>query len=236
MILFLIIILISFNQLNSLPTHSITKLFNDNPLIRFSDQELLKISSQFIDQQRNYTNEMKKSKFKNFIQIEQTDDKRSNHLNKFLTDKINQYLDEINTMIIPDFSQFYEQYFKIVRAKSTINDDNLTRIGETYCNLELVALSKEDKSSSVCPWHYLNVERVDMFPFSRANAKCNCLNCQAKTIYDSDFFRISKCMPIYSLKPALIRESLIDGVEKWWFCLEEVSTSCVCSVNLNILH
>lgn len=236
MILFLVIILISFKELNSLSTQNIIKLLlNENPSIRLPDQELEKISSQFLNQQRNYSNELK-SKFKNFIQIEQTDEMRSNHLNKFLTNKINQYLDEINTMVIPEFSQYYEKYFKIIRATNTINDDNLTKIGESFCNLELVALSKEDKSSSVCPWHYLNVQRVNMFPFSRANAKCNCLNCQAKTIFDSDFFKISKCMPIYSLKPALIRESIIDGVEKWWFCLEEVSTSCVCSVNLNILN
>ena len=77
------------------------------------------------------------------------------------------------------------------------------------------------------------VEREDRFPFKRVNAQCNCEECQAKTIYDSNDKRLSSCQPQYTLMPVLFRESIVKNKEKWIFKLEEISVSCVCSILLN---
>lgn len=83
------------------------------------------------------------------------------------------------------------------------------------------------------------MDREDKFPFKRANAQCNCENCQAKTIYDSDIYRLSSCQQEFVLLPVLVREVLPtlfktnDTIEKWWFNMEEVPTSCICSLKIN---
>lgn len=44
-----------------------------------------------------------------------------------------------------------------------------------------------------------------MYPFDILVATCNCLNCQARTVFDSDIFKLSRCVPNYQLKPVLVR-------------------------------
>ncbi len=108
------------------------------------------------------------------------------------------------------------------------------KIGSRECNLE--RLSKSKPLVSICPWHWILVDREDRFPFKRANAKCNCENCQAKTIYDSNGEPMSSCQNEYVLMPVLYRESLKDDIERWSFNLEEVPMSCACSISLKLFY
>ena len=106
------------------------------------------------------------------------------------------------------------------------------KIGSQDCSLERLAVSKSKTLVTICPWHWVLVDRDDKFPFKRANAKCNCQNCQAKTIFDSLSEQKSNCQNEFVLMPVLLRESFIDNLEKWSFHLEEVPMSCVCSISL----
>ena len=55
-------------------------------------------------------------------------------------------------------------------------------------------------------------------------------------IYDSDIFRLSSCQPENVLMPVLIKEKVGNNIEKWWFNLEEIPTSCICSLKLDPLN
>jgi hypothetical protein len=79
----------------------------------------------------------------------------------------------------------------------------------------------------------------------RLNAKCNCDNCLAKTVFDTEE-RYSYCKPVYVLMPVLIRKeinssstskstsssSILDNNYSWEFGVEPVANSCVCAINL----
>lgn len=205
-----------------------------DPLELLSQEELLKVASVLVENQRNTSLKMK-SKFKNYLEINSSMYRyKSLFLNRFLAEKSNQYLDYINLLLIPEFRPLYKSKFKILKSNSNYQTlvTNLDTIGTTSCNLEKVALASDEKETSVCPWHHVNKERDNVFPFTRSFAKCNCNDCQAKTIFDSDYMRTSSCTPFYSLMPALLREKISLEKERWWFSLEEVSTSCYCSVML----
>jgi len=85
----------------------------------------------------------------------------------------------------------------------------------------------------ICPWHWILTERKDKYPFKRPYAVCNCQNCQAKTVYDSNMNKISNCQNVFNLMPVLTRDYVSNNIEKWTFSLEEVPTSCVCSIRIN---
>jgi hypothetical protein len=36
--------------------------------------------------------------------------------------------------------------------------------------------------------------------------------------------------------PVLIKEKVGNNIEKWWFNLEEIPTSCICSLKLDPLN
>jgi hypothetical protein len=78
----------------------------------------------------------------------------------------------------------------------------------------------------------------------RLNAKCNCDNCLAKTVFDTEE-RYSYCKPVHVLMPVLIRKeinsssaskststSILDNNYSWEFGVEPVANSCVCAINL----
>ena len=81
----------------------------------------------------------------------------------------------------------------------------------------------------------------------RLNAKCNCDNCLAKTVFDTDE-RYSYCKPVRVLMPVLVRKEITSSALKsnnysnsildnnnnyrWEFGMEPVANSCVCAINL----
>ena len=187
---------------------------------------------------RNKTNQnyhLVKSALTDQIIVNGNDLHRIDTLGRFLAAKIFQYTDKINMMIVPEFRTMidnpilllnYDQDNVKVNPKSTI-------IGTKSCSLVEIAYLKPKEPARICPWHWIMAEREDKYPFTRANAKCNCQNCLSKTIYDSDFKRLSSCEPEFALMPALHRESSMNKIEKWVFKLEEVPVACVCSIRLN---
>lgn len=228
----ILVFLITFltQKLDATNEMNITYL-ESNPFEKISHKEFLfKIDKEFSNKQRLNSNKKLKSKFKSFITVLLNDQNRSDQLKEFLSSKIVQYFDEINMLLIPEFKPIFENIIKIIKMETKSKEvEYSVKIGTLSCNLDQLA---EIRHMTVCSWHWILVERESIFPFIRANAKCNCENCQAKTIYDSDKFKFSKCKPIYSLLPALTRESITNDVEKWVFSLEEVSTACVCSLTI----
>lgn len=197
-----------------------------------SNKEFLeKLTEHIIDKQRLHTLRSK-SKFKSYISVLEHDPLKSELLKEFLSTKILQYFDEINMVIIPDFKTLFETSIRISYFNESHNKKvESLKIGSINCNLDQL---EHLESLSVCSWHWIISERENIFPFFRAHAICNCANCQAKTIYDTDHFRFSKCKQVFSIMPALVREtSQNDKInEKWWFALEEVPTSCVCTISV----
>ena len=125
-----------------------------------------------------------------------------------------------------------ENPVKIVKIKNyTVYKD--FKIGSDSCMLEKIASLDYNIPVPICPWHWILTERIDYYPFKRPYAVCNCINCQAKTIYDSNADKLSRCQNIYYLMPVLKRESVLNNIEKWTFSLEEVPTSCICSILIN---
>lgn len=71
------------------------------------------------------------------------------------------------------------------------------------------------------------------------NAKCNCENCLAKTVFDTnDKERYSFCKPVRILMPVLVRKQSVNNIQQnsdhfnWEFRMEPVTNSCVCTLNL----
>lgn len=182
------------------------------------------------------THPVKKSKFKSYLQISHVDSSKNELLNEFLALKMYQYADKINMMTIPDFRIVLDSSVKIIKSETVEPGKKMNesfKIGTTSCNLERIAYGRSNSPIPVCPWHWVITEREDKYPFKRANARCNCVDCQAKTIYDSDLYRLSSCQPENILMPVLVREKLVNNTERWWFNMEEVPTSCICSLKLN---
>lgn len=179
----------------------------------------------------NLKQNLNKFKAKTYLQISSSSSLKTEYLNDFLTLKLNENNDKINMMLIPEFRFIYQNYFKIY-TNDELRNDNLIRLGSTSCDLETLSIDMINNSVSICPWHWLIDTREDRYPFKRPLAKCNCNNCQAKTIYDSEIQRLSSCKAVNSIMPVLIRSSVVNDTEKWFFNLEEVPTSCVCSIKL----
>ena len=136
-------------------------------------------------------------------------------------------------MMIPEFRSIIERPLDIIKHESASNEViKGIRVGFQRCSLESIALISMRSPIPICPWHWIMLEREDTFPFKRFNAYCNCQACQAMTAYDTDVKKLSSCQNQYVLMPALLRESFMNGTETWTFHLEEVPTSCACSVKL----
>lgn len=216
----------------------------DKRMSQLEFDPLINIAKEFSYQRVNSKNSKdqmyaaKKSKYKSYLQVSADDPTRNESLNEFLAFKIYQYADKINMMTIPEYRIVLEGSVKIIKNESPginqkVGTNQASKIGTTSCNLEQIAHRKSNEPIPVCPWHWVITERESKYPFKRANAKCNCENCQAKTIYDSDVNRLSSCQPENILMPVLIREKHPNNTEKWWFSMEEVPTSCICSLKLN---
>ncbi len=210
-------------------------------LTTIAKEQLDIIEAKLFNRQKD-PNSPRKSKFRTSLLVSADDPLRLDHLNKFMSEKIQQYSEDLNVMVMPEFRSLYEKKFRMIRQViEDIDYKNLSKIGSTSCSLEIIAHSNTVKSSSVCPWHWVNVKRENLFPFVRSSAVCNCNSCLARTVYDNGYIKASRCLPTYSLMPALIRDhsnhsnqSDENKMERWWFTLEEIPTSCFCSVKLNI--
>lgn len=181
---------------------------------------------------KNFSTTLYNSNFfiRNHLKIFINDTFRIEILNSFLAAKIFQNIEELNMVIGPDYG-FFPNHIPIISfiPKYQIK----MTLGAPNCSLEKVAITKLSEAVPICPWHWLITERHDVFPFKRANAKCNCINCQAKTIFDSDSRKLSSCQNEKILMPALFRESIVNHTEQWSFYLEEVPIACICSIRLN---
>lgn len=99
---------------------------------------------------------------------------------------------------------------------------------------ELKNPNVNSRKAQICPWHYELSIRDDRYPFMRLNAVCNCKNCLAKTVFDLDAKKFSLCQQQFTLMPSLIKEKTNQDLEpKWRFAMEEVATSCTCTLRLN---
>lgn len=172
---------------------------------------------------------------KSFILIHKNESLKVDKLEQFLAGKIATNSEKINSMIIPENRNLFQHTIPILAFKAGHNrkHSNITSTGSIACSLEKIAYEKNTLPVPVCPWHWLTAIRDDRFPFKRSNAKCNCANCQAKTIYDSDTFKLSGCQTESVLMPVLFRETVVNDTEKWTFYLEEVPVACVCALKLN---
>ena len=138
-------------------------------------------------------------------------------------------------MMVPELRRLIENQIGILKFVPFKQSNVSLVVGVQTCNLEIIAHSSVTKEPvSICPWHWQIVERNDRYPFKRANAKCNCKDCQAKTVYDSESKRLSSCFAQFVLMPALWRDTVANQTEKWSFHMEEVAVSCVCSIYLSI--
>lgn len=173
----------------------------------------------------------------NSIKIPINDSARIETLNIFLAANIYHNIDKINWMLLPDLRYSITNPLSVIkydpRKEAIKNNHTLKNIGSQSCSLEKLAVITPKLPVPVCPWHWKLVEREDKYPFKRANAICNCENCQANTIFDSVNFKLSSCQNENVLLPALLRESNNGESENWSFHLEEVPVACVCSIRLN---
>lgn len=174
----------------------------------------------------------KKIKLKTFLHITSDLDTKNELLSEFLSLKTNENSDKITMMTIKELRLTFQDSFTIIKYDANLlNKTNNIKFGSQSCNLETIA--QIDLSVPVCPWHWEIIQREDKYPFKRPIVRCNCDNCQAKTIFDSDNFRLSFCRPEFLLLPVLIKTSAENKTEKWSFGLEEIPFSCVCAIKIN---
>lgn len=227
--------------------------------IKMDTNPLENISEQFSQQHiKLYSLKNRKSKFKTYIEVSTKDEQRKEILTEFLAQKILQYSDKISLMTIPEYRKLYSE-IKVIKNEPNLYQPS-AKFGSTSCHLDQIAnssllwqiecpnifkigtkkcrkLKTEIEMENIgvpipiCPWHWNIITREDRFPFKISNAVCNCLNCQAKTIYDTKRRKVSSCLPDYVLMPVLVRSSVLDSLEKWRFYMEEVPSSCSCTLN-----
>lgn len=161
---------------------------------------------------------------------------RSDLLNEYLALKIHENIDKVYMVAIPQIRITFQDVIPILEDLTYLKTGmSLVKLGTTECSLENVALQNVNKSVSVCPWHWEVLQRQDRYPFKLPVAKCNCDKCQAKTIYDSDEYKLSACRQEISFQPALYRTHHVNKTEKWSFAFEAVPLACVCAIKLNPL-
>ncbi len=205
--------------------------------------------------QSNETNDkvkyfISKSVLSDYIQVNSHDKTKNDLLNRFLFSKVYQNNEKIvsfiiltsqiifaflnilikNVMLVPELLNKIDNPLHIIKNEKVNNSSYF--IGEKICNLESIAYTSSRLPIPICPWHWILVEREDKFPFKRANAQCNCQDCLAKTIYDSNMKKFSGCNQHFVLMPMLWRNAIVNTTETWSFHLEEVPVSCICSIRL----
>ncbi len=204
-------------------------LNNSQAELKFSyHEDLIKKVNIILNEKQRNSSRIAKSKQQNLLSLMQDDLLKEDLLTRFLSNKIQYYNENLDKMLIMELRSTQESSIKIIKVPAY--DQDSFKIGFNDCQKD--KLSKE-KIGPLCPWHWLISERENIFPFSRALAKCNCEQCQIQIFENStnETKTQAACNPLITLTPALIRESIINGTENWRFVLEEVPTSCFCSIS-----
>ena len=179
-------------------------------------------------------NAFKRAKLKKQLIVESDSPVRVELLNEFLALKIYENIEKIYMITLPQIRVAFQESILLLDDLNHFRKDNLlVKLGSTECSLENVALESVNRSSTICPWHWEIHQRQDRYPFKIPVAKCNCESCQAKTIYDSDGYRLSACRHEISFQPVLYRTHHVNKTEKWSFAFEAVPIACVCSIKLS---
>jgi hypothetical protein len=217
--------------------YSVLKAFETQNIKLSSEISYLKnVSQHKITKKNEITtceNSHRLSVFSNYLKVSKYNPLREQLLKEFLCIKFFQHYDVISYMAIEEFRLSFS--FKIMKNNYEEKVNKVKKHGVDICDLESVANQNTDKIVSICPWYWLIIRREDRFPFQLPIAKCNCVNCQAKTPFDSEKYKRSRCNPNYSLLPVLIREPIEIGSDEeiWVFNLEEVPFSCSCNIKIN---
>lgn len=91
------------------------------------------------------------------------------------------------------------------------------------------ASSNYSNMTPICPSHFVEVVREDLYPFKRQHAVCNCKNRCLNTNETENFV----CMPVINVYFVLKRGTCINGTYEWTPGLERVSTFCTCASMYN---
>jgi len=107
---------------------------------------------------------------------------------------------------------------------------------EQYAN---ESFPEKQESVTICPWHWLIIERKNRYPFTVPTAVCNCQKCNAHTIFDNPLNAVSRCTNNFILRPVMFKDINNQVLSKrdeelWLFGLERVPISCSCSVKVNV--
>lgn len=104
-------------------------------------------------------------------------------------------------------------------------NETLRIFGSTECKRIMSAAKFSIQPESICPHHFVEIKREDIYPFIRKHAVCNCENC----IFSDDKTGDLKCKPVYLGMMALKRDACKeDGQYEWKAVLEKVPISCSC--------
>lgn len=175
-----------------------------------------------------------KSDFESFLKVQKNSPLKNQLLKEFLCMKFFQYYDLISYLSIEEYRESLIQ-FRIL--KFVEHSKKIVQQRTDSCSMENVAHGNINGVVSICPWYWRVFIRDDKYPYEISVATCNCLNCQATTVFDSDIFKLSKCNLIYRLSPVLVKETnrveQDDDYEAWFFNLEEIPVSCTCELNIN---
>jgi hypothetical protein len=133
-----------------------------------------------------------------------------------------------------DISSVQNVFKNYINRDISISDNPLAfgskRCKDNYSNLTHL------NELTICPWHTRIQIRENRYPYMITQSKCNCQNCLHLNTPNED--AVFKCMPVYKLIPALIRDSKCDasvGVYKWKPILERIAVTCVCSRSKEVL-
>ena len=144
-------------------------------------------------------------------------------LSSLYAEKIIQNMENILLISIDEYQVINKD---LILEDAEANKGILFRIfGKKSCSLDDQG---DNEVKSVCPWHYELRFRQNMYPHRRVFSKCNCDKCLIHSKFDNNHIQFSACTPVYTMMPAMIREK-----DEWNFVLENVPTSCQCSVKLN---
>jgi hypothetical protein len=144
-----------------------------------------------------------------------------NHLAKAYSEYMNLMMNGIEYMV--DVQHAYKDLIQTPSAHQSI----VRTYGNTKCAISSQTHWQLEGYSS-CPYHFVEVKRLDRFPFWQKQAVCNCQNCLR---YNAVELRLD-CMQINIVKLVLKRGECVNGIYQWRPCFENVPISCTCMRNV----
>jgi hypothetical protein len=146
----------------------------------------------------------------------------TNKYSTYLTDKLH----KINMMLIPAKTKKHHNLNSVAHFASLIENVHTNKTyGSKQCSKIRVRML--NYTSPLCPWHYMEVERKDRYPFFRVNVVCNCKKCLSESSSS-----LGMCQPVKIPMPVLYRGrcNLQTGLYEWNYAIEDVSNACVCTI------